>query len=201
MKNKTIIFVTGNNYKLRAAKAALKNSGIKLIQKKIGLPEIQDESVKKIAAFSASWAANILKKPVMVSDGGFYIKALNGFPGPFIKYINKWFSPTDLLRIMSGKKNRRVVWVCCMAYCEPNKRALASVEEYKGWLALKSGKNIYRKDYGWIDRLFIPDGQKKPISEMSDPDYIRFWGNDPGLIKIMNKVTKKWPEHGITFSN
>ncbi len=187
MNKKTIFFVTGNYYKFQAAKIALKNTGIRLIQKKMEVPEIQDESVKKIAMFSASWAANIFKKPAIVSDGGCYIKALNGFPGPFIKYISKWLSAEDLLRIMSGKKNRRVVWVGCVAYCEPNKKPVANIEKYKGKLALKPGKNIYRKDYGWIDTLFVPDGHKRPLSELPPQDYIRFWGNDAGLIKIIKK--------------
>ncbi len=115
MNQKTIIFITGNHYKFQVTKIALKNTKIRLVQKKMDVTEIQDESVEKIAKFSASWAANILKKPVIVSDGGCYIKALNGFPGPFVKYINKWISPKDLLKIMSSKKNRRVVWVGCVA--------------------------------------------------------------------------------------
>ncbi len=136
MNKKIIFFVTDNYYKFQAAKVALKNTGISLIQKKIEVPEIQDESVEKIAAFSANWAANILRKPVIVSDGGCYIEALNGFPGPFIKYINKWLSPEDLLKIMSGKKNRRVVWISCVAYCEPNKKPIVDIEKYNGKLAL-----------------------------------------------------------------
>ncbi len=78
---------------------------------------------------------------------------------------------------MSSKKNRRVVWVGCVAYCEPNKKPVVSIEKYNGKLALKSGKNIYRKDYAWIDTLFIPDGHKGPLSEMSTQDYMKFWGN------------------------
>lgn len=188
-KRKTIIFVTGNYYKFKAAKIALKNTGINLVQKNMDVPEIQNESVEKIAAFSAKWAANILRKPVIASDGGYYIEALNGFPGPFIKYINKWLSPKDLLKIMSGKKNRRAAWLGCIAYCEPNKKPIVDIEKFNGKLALKSGKNIYRKDYGWIDTLFIPDGHKKPLSELSIEDYIKFWGNDIGWIKIIKKFS------------
>ena len=192
MNKKTIIFVTGNHYKFQAAKIALKNTGISLIQKRMEVPEIQDESVEKIAMFSASWAANILKKPVIVSDGGFYIEASNGFPGPFIKYINKWLSPKDLLKIMSGKKNRRVVWVGCVAYCEPNKKSIVDIEKYNGKLALKPGENIYRKNYGWIDTLFIPDGHKKPLSEWSTKNYIKFWGHKTRWIKIIKKVHNRY---------
>ena len=32
------------------------------------------------------WAQPSLRKPVVVEDSGFVIDALNGFPGPYIKY-------------------------------------------------------------------------------------------------------------------
>src|SRR3989344_556765 len=116
MYKKEIIFVTGNKYKFRVAQKSLMGSGFKLVQKKLETPEIQSDLVEEVSAFSAKWAANILKKPVVVSDGGCYIEALNGFPGPFIKYINKWLSAGDLLNLMKGKKNRRVFWRDCLAY-------------------------------------------------------------------------------------
>lgn len=55
---KELIFVTGNRYKFQVAKLALKGTGINLIQKKLEVPEIQDESVEEVAIFSAVWAAN-----------------------------------------------------------------------------------------------------------------------------------------------
>jgi len=104
MNPKIIVFVTSNSYKLQIAKRAFNGSGLKLVQKKLKVPEIQDESVEKVAAFSARWASNVLKMSVVVSDGGCYIEALKGFPGPFIKYVSRWFSAEDLLQIMRGKK-------------------------------------------------------------------------------------------------
>ena len=188
MSKEALIFVTGNHYKFQIAEVALENIGVKLIQKKLETPEIQSESVEEVALFSADWAANILNKPVIVSDGGFYIEALNGFPGPFIKYINKWLSPEDLLKMMSGKKNRRATWIGCIAYCEPDKKPLADIHKNEGRLALKPGKSIYRKDYGWIDTLFIPDGFRKSISELPNEDYIKFWSNNSNLVKIIKKA-------------
>ena len=141
-------------------------------------PEIQSESVEEIAAFSAKWASDKLNKPVAVSDGGCYIEALNGFPGPFIKYINKWFSAENMLDLMKGKKDRRVVWRDCLAYCEPGKKPKTFVCDFEsGMLAEKSGAQKYRKDYGWIDTLFIPKGHTKPLSEWPDDEYLDFWSS------------------------
>lgn len=175
---KEIIFITGNKYKFQVAQKSLAGSGFKLIQKKMDTPEIQSESVEEIAAFSARWAADTFKKKVVVSDGGCYIEALNGFPGPFIKYINKWFSVKDMLNLMKNKKNRRVVWRDCLAYCEPGKKSKTFICDFEsGALAKNLGVQKYRKDYGWIDSLFIPKGYSKPLSEWPDEEYFSFWSS------------------------
>lgn len=193
--SKEIIFATSNKYKFQVAQKSLKGSVFKLIQKKIKTPEIQSESVEEIAAFSARWAADILKKPVVVSDGGCYIKALNGFPGPFIKYINKWLSANDLLNLMKDKKNRIVFWRDCLAYCEPGKKPKTFVYDFEsGMIAKKPGAKNYRKNYGWIDTLFIPRGYSKTLSEWSNKEFIEFWSsshNYDSWLKLAEYLKKR----------
>lgn len=184
---KKIIFVTGNAYKFQVAKKAIQSSDIKLIQKKLETPEIQDDSVEKIAAFSAMWAADVFKKPVVVSDGGCYIDVLNGFPGPFIKYINAWLSANDLVAMMKDKKNRKVLWKDCLAYCEPGKKPKTFVCYFEGEIANKPGKAIFRKEYGWVDSLFIPKGHSKTLSELPTEAYLNFW-SDPKKYKSWKKL-------------
>lgn len=170
-----IIFVTSNSYKYKIAQKQINGSAFKLVQKRMNISEIQDESVKKIAEFSACWASSVLNKPVAVSDGGCYIEAFNGFPGPFIKYINKWLSAKDLIAMMQNKKKRCLVWKSCLAYCEPNGKPVSFTSTFKGRVSREVGENIHRKEYGWIDSLFIPDGFIRPLSELSNKDYLNFW--------------------------
>lgn len=194
-----IIFVTSNKYKFQVAQKSLRGSALKLVQKKLETPEIQSESVEEIATFSARWAADTLKKPVVVSDGGCYVEALNGFPGPFIKYINKWLSANGLLSLMRSEKNRRVAWRDCLAYCEPGKKPKTFVCYFEGNIAKRAGKIIFRKDYSWMDSLFIPVGHSGPLSEWPDNEYFDFW-SDPinydswaRLVKYLeNKKYNKW---------
>ncbi len=189
---KTIFYVTSNSYKFQIAKNILKGSGLRIIQKKLETPEIQNDSVEKVAVFSARWVSSVLKKPVVVSDGGCYIKALNGFPGPFAKYINRWLTAKDLLLIMRGQADKQMVWRSCLAYCEPDKEPIAFTNEFKGKFVHKIGRNEYRKHYSWLDTLFIPDGFSKPLSELSDKEYLGFWGdrkksNWPKLLRYLEK--------------
>jgi len=179
-KIQEIIFATGNGYKFQVAEKAMKDSGITLIQKKLETPEIQSESVAEIAAFSAMWAADVLEKPVVVSDGGCYIEAFNGFPGPFIKYINGWLTPQDLLNMMKGKTKRKTIWRDCLAYCEPGKKPKTFVCYFEGEIARKRGKVLFRKEYGWMDSLFIPHGYTKTLSEVPMEGYLAFWSDPKG---------------------
>jgi len=82
-----LVYVTGNDTKFEVALKTFSNTGIALLQKSLSTPEIQSKSVQEVAMYSARWASKELDKPVIVTDAGFYIEALNGFPGPFIKFV------------------------------------------------------------------------------------------------------------------
>jgi len=71
-----------------------------------------------------------------------------------------------------------MVWKDCLAYCEPGKNPTTLVSYFNGKLAEKAGKNVYRKNYGWMDTLFIPREFTKPLSELPTKEYIRFWSNN-----------------------
>jgi len=63
-----LTFITGNKYKLQSAMKALAPYGIEVEQVKLETPEIQSESSREIAEYSAKYAAEKLQKPVVVSD-------------------------------------------------------------------------------------------------------------------------------------
>ena len=75
-----LIFVTGNKEKLNIARAALKGTGIEIINQKIKCPEIQLDDIEEIAKFSAKYASDRLKSNVIKVDSGLFIEAFDGFP-------------------------------------------------------------------------------------------------------------------------
>lgn len=104
-----IFYITGNKYKLENAKRYAKKLDIDLIQKKLDIEEIQSDSIVEIAKGKAKQAFEIFKKPLIISDSGWKIPALKGFPGPYMHYINNWFSSEDFLALMENKKNKSVI--------------------------------------------------------------------------------------------
>jgi len=168
---KPIFFITGNNLKFQVAQKALSGAGIELIQRELETPEIQSAGVEEIASFSAKKACDSLGEPVIVSDAGYYIEALNGFPGPFIKYINEWLSADDILRLMDGRENRRIVVKDCLAYCEPGKKPVTFCDSVRGAIANKKGS----KGETSINEIFIPEGYDRVESDIPWDEMKEFW--------------------------
>lgn len=166
-----VTFVTGNCKKVQSAQAALSNFGVKVLQEKFDTPEIQDKDIQKVAEYSAKFAAYKLGKPVIKVDVGFEIEALNGFPGPFSKFINEWLPPEKILKLLSGEASRKARFIDVVAYCEPGKEATSFTTETKGIIADKpSGEN------GWgIDKIFIPQGYAVTIANLSDEERVKVW--------------------------
>ncbi len=175
---KTITFVTGNEYKFLLAKRALAIFPSLLLERRtIDFPEIQSCLNEEIAAYSARNISNLLQTPVIVSDAGFAIHALNGFPGPFIKYINDWLTPEDILAMMEGKTDRRAKFVDILAYAEPGQEPVLFHDEASGVIAYKSSATSKSPDLGMINRIWIPDGSKKTSSEMPHEELLAIWKN------------------------
>jgi XTP/dITP diphosphohydrolase len=105
-----LVYVTGNSSKFKFAQDFLTPFKLNLIQESVDIPEIQAEDNEVVAVDKAKKAYQILKKPLFVSDHGWYIKALNGFPGPYMKDINHWLTSQDLINLMRDHENREVIF-------------------------------------------------------------------------------------------
>lgn len=184
MKN-TIYFITANRLKFQIAQKVFKNSGFLLKQKTLETPEIQSHDLGEIAAYSASWAAAQLKHPVFLTDAGCFIEALNGFPGPFLKYTNHYLKAEDYLKLMTGQKNRQAVFKECLAYCEPGKSPELFFSQAIGKISMKSGKHGSTS----INEVFLPNGFLQTESEIPKKKMINFWAskikNCQSLVKYL----------------
>lgn len=165
------IFLTGNPIKLRLAKAIWSKYNVDFEHQKLETPEIQAFTTEEVAKYSAQWAANHLGRAVIVNDVGYYIEALNGFPGAYIKYINKWLTSQDLLNLMIGKTNRRLEIQDILAYCEPNQEPVIFTAKLYATLSSKTeGKGLNP-----MDEIMIRDGFDKEQSLINFEDTFEYW--------------------------
>jgi len=112
----TIYFATSNQEKMLIAQTVCSEFNIQVEQAIIDIDEIQGEDPVIIVKDKVLRAYEGLSKPVVVSDDSWDIPALNGFPGPYMKSINKWFKPEDFIRLMKGVNNRSIILHQLLAY-------------------------------------------------------------------------------------
>ena len=181
-----IILVTGNMKKLISARQFLEPYGIEVDNVKMDTTEIQSDSIEEIAAFSAKEASDKLKCTVLKNDTGFFIEALDGFPGPYTHYVMERIDTDGILKLMKGKTNRKAYYKEAFAYCEYGKDPVIFTAITKGTLATrKSGK------YGLtIDPIFIPEGHDKTMANYNDQERFKLWDTS-AFDKIAKYVINK----------
>lgn len=69
----------------------------------------------------AEQAFKILGEPLIVNDAEWNIPALNGFPGPYVRYINEWLSPDDFIVLMSRHEDKTVFYKEVITYIDNEK--------------------------------------------------------------------------------
>lgn len=182
-------FVTGNTLKFEIAKQYFAKLGdaYELIQLKLDAPEIQSDSVEEVARNSAVWAAREVGAPCIKMDAGFEITALNGFPGPFVRYVNEWLSVEDYLNLMQDKSDRTAYFVDVTAIGFPDGSSEAFTVRVRGSIA----GHVNNEDEWPANSLFIPDGYDLPLGSMTRDEQIQFWGegNWRAVIEYFKKNT------------
>lgn len=179
-----IYYITENKRKIERARKICQNTNIEIEQIEIDTPEIQGIDSKEIAQYSAEFAGKKLGKPVIKLDVSFHINALNGFPGPFVKYINQWLKPESILEMLKDTKDRSCFWTDSLAFYDNGKLEVFAANE-EGTIATKA-----RGDNGWgMDRIFIPKGQTKTKGELSDEERIEICNKNhwEQFIEYINK--------------
>jgi XTP/dITP diphosphohydrolase len=171
----SVIFVTGNKNKVVSVARVLAEFGIEVVHGTADAPEIQAERVADVAAAKAQWASNAYfgERPVMVIDSGFVIHALNGFPGPNVKWATRQIGLDGYLRLMAPWQHpdeRFCVFedvIACVMHGEEPKLFTRTVH---GRLALepRGADRAEAKSPLW--KLFIPEGFTKTLAEMSEAE-------------------------------
>lgn len=169
-----IYLVTTNQKKLLTAQKVLSKYGVELeiISTEYEVPEIQAFDVESVAAFSAKYVADKENKPIILTDTGYFINALNGFPGPYIKQMNHYFSTDDLLKLMVGKSDRSFVMKECLAFCMPGMEPVTYTSINNGTIA-----ETAHGEGTTLDKVIIREGQDKIQALYSLDEMIEYYSN------------------------
>ena len=161
---KQIIFITTNKHKVEEISAILKECNIKVKQLKIDYAENKEDSMEEVSKKAAKLLSNKLNKPVIVEDTGLFFNAYNNFPGALPKFVIQGIGFDGIFRLLKDK-DRGVYCKTVIGYCESGKNPIIFTGKIYGKITNKIIKP--RKETMPYNHIFIPDGEKKAIVEMS----------------------------------
>jgi XTP/dITP diphosphohydrolase len=159
---KKVRFVTNNKNKFLEAKRVLSRYNIELEWVNLAVNEVQSDYIEDILISKVMDTVNIIVTPYIVEDTGLFIKALNGFPGPYASYIYKKLGLAKILKLLENTEDREGEFVAIGALVI-NKHVF---RVFKGILPGSIAFEI-KGDQGFgYDPIFIPMGMKKTLAEI-----------------------------------
>ena len=165
-----LTYATTNPIKLAVATGILNTYGIEVISAAIETPELQSFSGQEVCEYSPRYAAKQLGKEVVKGDVSYSIPALNGFPGPFVKYINTWLTAKDLLALMNGK-DRTIVTTEYVTYAKPD----GTIKTFCGQSTGTLSDKIYSNNGSMFDKLHIREGYTVPQNTLTQQELLDFF--------------------------
>lgn len=153
------VFVTGNRGKIAEARLAL---GMEIETVEVDLPEIQALDLLEILEEKAEAAWQALRRPLVVEDAGLGLLALNGFPGPLVKWMLLAVGAEGIAKTAQALGDVRAVARCGLLYRDAERTVVADGIT-TGTLVLP-GRGGH--GFGW-DPVFLPDGETRTFAELT----------------------------------
>lgn len=164
-----IVFVTHNKGKIAEANRKLKDINFEVFE--YDLEEPRSDDITYISKYKVMEAYNLVKKPCISLDCGFWIDALDGFPRAFVNFALGTIGIEGILKLMEGKENRNCRFTECLSYYD-GKEVHQFMGKHEGTIANKiSGKDSDKK---WSDLWYIwkPAGYDRTMADLTDEERI-----------------------------
>jgi inosine triphosphate pyrophosphatase len=159
MPQEPLYFITSSKSKYEEAKAVIPT----LEHLCYDLPEIQEINAKAIIEAKLKEAFKICSGQFIVEDTSLYLGALNGLPGPLIKWFQLQIGNEGIVNLATLLKNSAATAMTCIGYAKTPAEVHFFKSELKGNLSMPRGNG----GFGW-DPIFIPSGTSQTFAEM-DP--------------------------------
>lgn len=163
MKIQPLVFVTGNANKLIEVRAILSDGStpIQLESQSLELPEIQG-TTQDVAREKCRRAAELVNGPCITEDTALCFKALNGLPGPYIKWFLAELGHEGLNTMLEGFPTKEATALCTFAYCPgPGQEPILFEGRTEGRIVPARGSGRF----GW-DPIFEAENTGLTYAEM-----------------------------------
>lgn len=153
------VLVTGNRGKIAEARRL---AGPDLEAVEVDLPEIQSLDLIEVLQAKADEAWAQVGRPLVVEEAGLELSALNGFPGPLVKWMLTATGAEGLSRVGAALGNVGATARCALLYRDGDRTVIAKGVT-TGTLVLP-GRGEH--GFGW-DPVFLPDGETRTFAELA----------------------------------
>ena len=167
----SIHFITSNQRKFASLQKLLQPLGIDLHQLDYDFDEGRGLDIQTIAKSKLSQAKKVFpNKRLIVDDRGFFIPALKGFPGPFVKLLLDSFSYPGIIKLMQGETDRRAIFSFTVGYFDGKEDHIFVADEEGFIIDEPRGDNLH----GWTELLYIyghPSFPGRSLAELNDEEW------------------------------
>ena len=186
---KKIYFITSNPGKQIEAEKRLSKVNIDVIQKNIGYPEVQADTLEEVVEYGAKNVREKINDTFILEDAGLFIKHLNGFPGVYSSYVFHTIGCKGILELLGDKhvKDRKAVFRSVIAYKKPENPSMIFIGECHGKI---SNRELGKHGFGY-DPIFIPDGETRTFAQMDLKEKNCFSHRGKSLEKLMDYFKKQ----------
>lgn len=165
-----VVFITGNSHK---ADYFSRQMGMDVPHQKIDLEEIQSLDIHEIVTHKLRQAYEAVGVPVIVEDVSLGYSALNGLPGPYIRWFTENAGPEACCRMLDAYEDRSAEIQCTFGYYDGENMKFFD-SKMKGRISQKpSGANGFG-----FDTFFIMDGYDITRAEMSQDEVERTYAEN-----------------------
>jgi len=145
-----------------------------------------------------------IKRPIVTDETFLEVDSLKKFPGvktiPFVKTKGR----KALLAMMAGEENRKAVMKSSTVFINEkgeenifNFELPGTIAEEERWIKGPLWVSPQEKDWGgWFNAIFIPEGSKKTLAEMTAEQLIRYGYREQTFKKALDLIDKE-PEPEI----
>ncbi|KAI1115866.1 inosine triphosphate pyrophosphatase-like protein [Nemania sp. NC0429] len=177
-------FITGNENKLIEVRAILERAGVAVRNQALDLLEIQG-SVEDVTREKCRIAASIVDGPVLVEDTCLCFNALNGLPGPYIKWFMESIGHVGLNNLLAAYDDKSAQAVATFGFCKgPGEEVMLFQGRTDGKIVPGRGPT----HFGW-DAVFEYEGETYAEMDKDKKNKISHRG------KALEEL-RKWMESG-----
>lgn len=153
--------VTGNPGKLAEARRLCP---LPFDAYELDLPEVQSLSFTEVVRAKGHEAWQRLGRPLVVEEAGLELTALNGFPGPLVKWMLQAVGAAGIARTAAALGDDGARARCLLLYRDAGREVLAEGITAGRLVAPRGGGG-----FGW-DPIFLPEGGERTFGELSDDE-------------------------------